>query len=319
MAKFAEYGFNKGHATAYAVISYQTAYLKANYPLEFTAALLSTVMNSSDKISFYIQEAKSLGIQVLPPDVQKSGVDFSIEGKGIRFGMGAIRNVGANVVEKIIEARQEGPFKSLYDFCIRVDGKVLNKRVIESLLKAGAFGSLCGRAQGLLGLDQVLEMAQQRQKDRDSGQFSLFDFGGFSDTADEGVTLPEIDEFSERELLNLEKEYLGLYLSGHPLSSVQDRLKTAISSDIMTCLEIEEDRRVILGGLVTGYRTTVTKKGEMMASFVLEDLTGAIEVLVFPRMFAQVSGLNNDQILIVEGKYNVREDEKKLLPRKSTT
>lgn len=316
MAKFAEYGFNKGHATAYAVISYQTAYLKANYPLEFTAALLSTVMNSSDKISFYIQEAKSLGIQVLPPDVQKSGVDFSIEGKGIRFGMGAIRNVGANVVEKIIEARQDGPFKSLYDFCIRVDGKVLNKRVIESLLKAGAFGSLCGRAQGLLGLDQVLEMAQQRQKDRESGQFSLFDFGGFSDTSDEGVSLPEIAEFTERELLNLEKEFLGLYLSGHPLSSVQDRLKAAISSDIMTCLEAEEDQRVILGGLVTGYRTTVTKKGEMMASFVLEDLTGTIEVLVFPRMFAQVSGLNNDQILIVEGKYNVREDEKKLFAEK---
>ena len=219
-------------------------------------------------------------------------------------------------VEKIIEARQDGPFKSLYDFCIRVDGKVLNKRVIESLLKAGAFGSLCGRAQGLLGLDQVLEMAQQRQKDRESGQFSLFDFGGFSDTTDEGVSLPEIAEFTERELLNLEKEFLGLYLSGHPLSSVQDRLKSAISSDIMTCLEAEEDQRVILGGLVTGYRTTVTKKGEMMASFVLEDLTGTIEVLVFPRMFAQVSGLNNDQILIVEGKYNVREEEKKLFAEK---
>lgn len=313
MAKFAEYGFNKGHATAYAVISYQTAYLKAHYPQEFTAALLSTVMNSSDKVSFYIQEAKSLGIQVLPPDVQKSGVDFTIEGEGIRFGLGAVRNVGANVVEKIIEARQEGSFTSLYDFCIRVDSKVLNKRVLESLLRAGAFSSICGRAQGLLGLDRVLEMAQQRQKDRESGQISLFDFG---DSVDEGVDLPEVPEFPEREVLNMEKEYLGLYLSGHPLSSVQDKLKTAISSDIMTCLEFEEDQRVILGGLVTGYRTTVTKKGEMMASFVLEDLTSTIEVLIFPRAFAQISGLSNDQIIVIEGKFNVREDEKKLFAEK---
>lgn len=313
MAKFAEYGFNKGHATAYAVISYQTAYLKANYPLEFTAALLSTVMHSSDKISFYIQEARTLGIKVLPPEVQKSGLDFTIEGEGIRFGLGAVRNVGANVVEKIIEARRDGPFTSLYDFCIRVDSKVLNKRVLESLLKAGAFGSLCGRAQGLLALDQVLDMAQQRQKDKESGQFSLFDF---SDSVDEGVQLPKVEEFPERELLNLEKEYLGLYLSGHPLSSILDKLKTATSSDIMTCLEVEEDQRVILGGLLTGYRTTVTKKGEMMASFVLEDLTGTIEVLVFPRVFAQVSGLREDQILVIEGKYNVREDEKKLFAEK---
>lgn len=313
MAKFAEYGFNKGHATAYSVISYQTAYLKAHYPQEFTAALLSTVMNSSDKVSFYIQDAKSLGIQVLPPDVQKSGVDFTIEGDGIRFGLGAVRNVGANVVEKIIQARQEGPFTSLYDFCIRVDSKVLNKRVLESLLRAGAFSSLCGRAQGLLALDRVLEMALQRQKDRESGQISLFDL---ADSVDEGVTLPEVPEFPEREVLNMEKEYLGLYLSGHPLSSVQDKLKTAISSDIMTCLEFEEDKRVILGGLVTGCRTTVTKKGEMMASFVLEDLTSTIEVLVFPRVFAQMSGLGNDQILIIEGKFNVREDEKKLFAEK---
>jgi len=313
MAKFAEYGFNKGHATAYAVISYQTAYLKAHYPQEFTAALLSTVMNSSDKISFYIQDAKTLGIQVLPPNVQKSGVDFSIEGEGIRFGLGAIRNVGANVVEKILEARQDGPFTSLYDFCIRVDSKVLNKRVLESLLRAGAFSSLCGRAQGLLGLDQVLEMAQQRQKDKESGQISLFDLG---DSVDEGLTLPEIAEFPERELLNMEKEYLGLYLSGHPLSGVMDKLKNAISSDIMTCLESEEDHRVILGGLVTGYRTTVTKKGEMMASFFLEDLTDTIEVLIFPRVFAQMSGLGDDQILIIEGKFNVREDEKKLFAEK---
>jgi DNA polymerase III subunit alpha len=313
MAKFAEYGFNKGHATAYAVISYQTAYLKANYPLEFTAALLSTVMNSSDKVSFYIHEARSTGIQILPPDVQSSQVGFSIEGQGIRFGLGAVRNVGVNVVEKIMEARSEGPFKTLYDFCIRVDGKVLNKRVLESLLRAGAFGALCSRAQGIQALDSILDLAQRRQRDKESGQFSLFDF---SDSPDEGMELPEVEEYSERELLAMEKEYLGLYLSGHPLGSLLPRLKNATSSDILSCLESEEEKKVILGGLVTGYRTSVTKKGEMMASFVLEDLTGAIEVLVFPRVFAQSSGIRDDEIVVIEGRYNIREDERKLFAEK---
>jgi DNA polymerase III subunit alpha len=315
MAKFAEYGFNKGHATAYAVISYQTAYLKANYPLEFTAALISTVMSSTDKVSFYIHEARSSGIQILPPDVQSSGVGFTIEGQGIRFGLGAVRNVGVNVVEKIIEARREGPFKSLYDFCIRVDGKVLNKRVLESLLKAGAFGSLCKRAQGIHALDSILDLAQRRQKDKESGQFSLFDFG---DTVEEEVELPVVEEYSERELLLMEKELLGLYLSGHPLGSVLQKLKNATSLDVLSCLESDEEKRVILGGLVTGYRTTVTKRGEMMASFVLEDLTGTIEVLVFPRIFAQSSGLQNDQIIVIEGKYNIRDEERKLFAERIT-
>lgn len=315
MAKFAEYGFNKGHATAYAVISYQTAYLKANYPLEFTAALISTVMSSADKVSFYIHDARTSGIQILPPDVQSSKVGFSIEGQGIRFGLGAVRNVGANVVEKIMEARCEGPFTSLYDFCIRVDGKVLNKRVLESLLRAGGFGSLCKRAQGIQALDSILDLAQRRQKDKESGQFSLFDFG---DSVDEGVELPEVEEYSDRELLAMEKEYLGLYLSGHPIDSLLPKLKNATSSDILTCLETDEEKKVILGGLVTGYRTTVTKRGEMMASFVLEDLTGTIEVLVFPRTFAQTSGLKDDQIIVIEGKYNIRDDERKLFAERIT-
>jgi DNA polymerase-3 subunit alpha len=315
MAKFAEYGFNKGHATAYAVISYQTAYLKANYPLEFTAALISTVMNSADKVSFYIQDARTSGIKILPPDVQSSEVGFSIEGQGIRFGLGAVRNVGANVVEKIMEARREGPFTSLYDFCIRVDGKVLNKRVLESLLRAGGFGSLCKRAQGIQALDSILDLAQRRQKDKESGQFSLFDFG---DSVEEEVELPEVEEYPERELLAMEKEYLGLYLSGHPLDTLLPKLKNVTSTDILTCLESEEEKKVILGGLITGYRTTVTKRGEMMASFVLEDLTGTIEVLVFPRIFAQSSGLSDDQIVVVEGKYNIRDDERKLFAERIT-
>lgn len=315
MAKFAEYGFNKGHATAYAVISYQTAYLKANYPIEFMAALLSTVMNSSDKISFYVQDAKQSGIQVLPPDVQYSQVGFSIEERVIRFGLGAIRNVGVNVVEKILEARKEGPFKSLYDFCIRVDQKVLNRRVLESLVRSGAFGSFCSRAQAMAVLDQVLDTAQRRQKDQLSGQFSLFDL---DEELDEGVVLPQLPDFHEREILEMEKEYLGLYLSGHPLSSVLPQLQPFLSSDIMTCLECEEEKKVALGGLITGFRQNVTKKGEMMASFVLEDLTGEIEVLIFPRVYAQMRNLGNDQVLVVVGNYIVRDEERKIFAEKIT-
>jgi len=309
MAKFAEYGFNKGHATAYAVISYQTAYLKANYPLEFMAALLSTVMQSADKVSFYIQEARAHGINVLPPDVQYSQADFSLEDGAIRFGLGAVRNVGVNVVEKILEARRDGPFRSLYDFCLRVDNRVLNKRVLESLIKAGAFQSLAGRAQALAVLDQILELAARRQKERESGQYSLFDL---DNTEDNGPVLPHVPEFSPQELLALEKEYLGLYLSGHPLSPVWGELRELISAEILACLESDEEQKVILGGVITGLRQNVTKKGEMMGSFVLEDLTGCIEVLVFPRVFPQLQGLTNDQIVLVEGRYTVRDDEKKV-------
>ena len=315
MAKFAEYGFNKGHATAYAVISYQTAYLKANYPLEFMAALISTVMGSSDKISFYIQDAKLSGIQVLPPDVQYSQVGFSIEKQAIRFGLGAIRNVGVNVVEKILEARKDGLFKSLDDFCLRVEQKVLNRRVLESLVRSGAFGSFCSRAQALAVMDQVLDTAGRRQKDRLSGQFSLFDL---DEDMNEGISLPELSDFPEREILDMEKEYLGLYLSGHSLTAVLPQLQSYISSDILTCLEGEEEKKVALGGLITGFRQNVTKKGEMMASFVLEDLTGGIEVLVFPRVYAQTHALGNDQVIVLVGKYIIRDEERKIFVEKIT-
>ncbi|MDR3542848.1 MAG: DNA polymerase III subunit alpha [Desulfosporosinus sp.] len=315
MAKFAEYGFNKGHATAYAVISYQTAYLKANYPLEFMAALLSTVMGSSDKISYYIQDARLGGIQVLPPNVQYSQVGFSIEEQAIRFGLGAIRNVGVNVVEKILEARKDGLFKSLDDFCARVDHKVLNRRVLESLVRSGAIDSFCSRTQALAVMDQVLDIAGRRQKDRLSGQFSLFDL---AEDIDEGVRLPEILDFPEREILDMEKEYLGLYLSGHPLSAVLPQLQSYISSDILTCLEGEEEKKVALGGLITGFRQNVTKKGEMMASFVLEDLTGGLECLVFPRVYAQIHALGNDQVIVVVGRYIVRDEERKIFVEKIT-
>ena len=313
MAKFAEYGFNKGHAAAYAVISYQTAYLKANFPLEFTAALLSSVMGSTDKISCYIQEARTTGIKVLPPDVQFSRIDFTLEQQAIRFGLGAIRNVGTHVIEKILAARKSGPFKTFYDFCVRVDGKVLNKRVLESLIRAGALQSLCSRVQALAMIDRTLELAIARQKDKDSGQIALFDFG---ENEDYKLELPLLKEFDEREILLMEKEYLGLYLSGHPLSSVIPQIQAITSSEVATCLESDLEKKVTLGGIITSLRQNVTKKGELMGSFVLEDLTGSIEVLVFPRVFEQLRGLANDLVVIIEGRYYVRDDEKKVFAEK---
>lgn len=315
MAKFAEYGFNKGHATAYAMISYQTAYLKANYPLEFTASLLSSVIGSSDKVSFYIQEARAAGIEILPPDVQYSFKDFTIENNAIRFGLEAIRNVGGQLVEKIIEERKNGLFTSFYDFILRIDSKVMNKRTLESLIKAGAFQSLCNRAEAMRVMDQALELAQNRQKDMESGQISLFDLDR---NLDEGLEMPDLPEFEESEILKMEKEYMGIYLTTHPLLSVQDILKRNTSSEITACLESIEEKKVILGGIINAFRQTITKKGEMMASFMLEDLSGMIEVLIFPRLFAEVRELENDRIIIVQGRYYVNEDEKKIFAEKIT-
>jgi len=315
MAKFAEYGFNKGHATAYAMISYQTAYLKANYPLEFTASLLSSVIGSSDKVSYYIQEARAAGIEILPPDVQYSFNDFTIENNAIRFGLEAIRNVGGQLVEKIIEERKNGLFKSFYDFILRIDSRFMNKRTLESLIKAGAFQSLCNRAEAMLVMDQALELAQNRQKDMESGQISLFDLDR---NLDEGLEMPDLPEFEESAILKMEKEYMGIYLTTHPLLSVQDILKRNTSSEIAACLESLEEKKVILGGIINAFRQTITKKGEMMASFMLEDLSGMIEVLIFPRLFAEVRDLENDQIIIVQGRYYVNEDEKKIFAEKIT-
>lgn len=316
IAKFAEYGFNKGHATAYALLAYQTAYLKANYPLEFTASLLSSVIGSSDKVSFYIQEARNSGIEILPPDVQYSNKDFTIEKQAIRFGLEAIRNVGSQVVDEIIRVRQEAPFNSFYDFILRVDSKVMNKRILESLIKAGAFQSLCNRAQAMKVLDQALELAQNRQKDNETGQISLFDL---DQELDDDLDMPDIPDFEEEEILKMEKEYLGIYLTAHPLLAVQDLMQRVTTSEIAVCLESDEEKKVILGGIINSFRQTITKKGEMMASFQLEDLTGTIEVLVFPRLFAETMRLANDQIVIIHGRYNINEDEKEIFAEKIQT
>ncbi|MDR1320420.1 MAG: DNA polymerase III subunit alpha [Gracilibacteraceae bacterium] len=313
MEKFANYGFNKGHATAYAFLSYQTAYLKANYPLEFTGSLLSSVMGTADKVAQYIMEARAGGIDVLPPDVQHGGRDFTIEGGAIRFGLAAVRNVGGQAVDMILAERALRPFASFYDAIVRLDPRVLNKRVLESLIKAGAFQSLLSRAQALSVLDEALRLAQRRQQDRQSGQMSLFDVslqeGGMTDE----ITLPDLPEVGEDEILKWEKEYIGLYLTAHPLAAHEQALREQTTGTIAACLAGDEDAKVVLGGVVTRPRQNLTKRGEMMATFTLEDMTGEIEVLIFPRVFARMAAMPvSDAVIVVSGRYGVNEDEKKL-------
>lgn len=318
MEYFAGYGFNKSHSAAYAVVAYQTAYLKANYPLEYMAALLTSVMGNSDKVALYIEECRRLGIEILPPDVNESGEQFTpVKGK-IRFGLAAVKNVGHNPIQNITQERLTAPFSSLQDFCQRVDGRMVNKRVMESLIKAGAMDSFPGnRAQKLAILDLCLDSAQQIQRDRQQGQVSLFDLM----TDDTGkslvnleVPLPDIDEFNQKDLLGLEKEMLGLYISGHPLNQYRQMLQGEQVTKVLQLAEIQDNSKVTLGGLIVSLKKLFTKKGDEMAFINLEDLTGTVEVVVFPKVWQAYKHLISvDQPVFVRGRLNEQEDESKVL------
>ena len=304
MAKFAGYGFNKSHSAAYALIAYQTAYLKAHYPAEFMAALLSCDVNNTDKVVTYINECADRGIEVLPPDINESDRDFNVIAGRIRFGLAAVKNVGGSALESIIEEREkEGPYTSLEDFCCRVDSRKVNKRVIESLIKAGAFDSLgAKRAQLFAILDQAMDQAQQAQRDRQSGQISLFGLLPEQEKAKAGaIPLPEIDEWDQKELLAGEKEMVGFYITGHPLDEYREELRELVDGDLATVGQGEE-RPVRVGGLVRTYKEHKSKKGDRMAFLTLEDHAGSMEVVVFPRAFAAASHLlQGDLPIIVEG------------------
>ncbi|OPX86603.1 MAG: DNA polymerase III subunit alpha [Pelotomaculum sp. PtaB.Bin104] len=298
MEFFAGYGFNKSHSAAYALVSYQTAYLKANYPIQYMAALITSVKDNSDKVAAYIDECRRLEIEVLPPDINESRKNFTVAGKKIRFGLAALKNVGPGAVEAIIQFRErEGNLKDYTDFCRRLDTKVVNKRVLESLIKCGAFDSLGHRrAQLMAAVDMGLGLAQQSQRDRENGQLSLLDLLGGSANAAVGIELPDIAEFAPDQLLLMEKETLGLYISGHPLSQYRaelDRLATARIADLA---DLPDDSDVILGGLITGVKQINTRKGDLMAFLTVEDLTGTVEVVVFPRTF-----ISNRQSIVVDG------------------
>ena len=312
MAKFAGYGFNKSHSAAYALISYQTAYLKAHYPSQFMAALLSCDMNNTDKIVLYINECKEHNIEVLHPDINKSVIDFSVHNDEIRFGLAAVKNVGQSALESIINEREEnGEYSSLEDFCNRVDSRKVNSRVIESLIKSGSFDSLgCKRSQLMAIVDQAMDKAKAVQRDKQSGQMSLFAVSPATDTADKSsIVIPDIPEWEDREKLASEKQTVGFYLTGHPLDEAMSEIKTITDTDIPGLADYGEEQPVRIGGLIRSCKQLKSKKGDPMAFIVVEDLLHAVEVIVFPNTFAECYNLlSSIEPVIIQG--TVQNDER---------
>jgi len=309
--QFAQYGFNKSHATAYALLAYQTAYLKVHYPVQFMAALLSSEIGKTDKIVMYIAECKDMGIPVLPPDVNESELNFhSVIGK-IRFGMLAIRNVGEGAIRSILDFRKRfGRFRSLYQFCEEVDSRAVNRRVLESLIRCGALDSFCWRRAQLMAIiDQAIEHGQRSQRDRESGQKGLFT----SMPAGAG-TLPEPDppslpEWPAEQLLAAEKETLGYFVSGHPLDRFAAELSTHAKKNLAELISDAASVECRVAGIVTDMRTRRTKKGDLMAVFTLEDMTGAVETIVFPRDYPRFEQhLTADTPILVSGRFESEEE-----------
>ncbi|UCD71412.1 MAG: DNA polymerase III subunit alpha [Syntrophobacterales bacterium] len=317
MAKFAEYGFNKSHSAAYALIAYQTAHLKAHYRIEFMAALLTCEMENTDKIVKYIGECQDMGIEILPPDVNESYRDFTVIGNKIRFGLAAVKNVGSGAVDSIISEREKnGPFKDIFDFCQRADLRKVNKRVLESLIKCGAFDFAGNhRSQMMAALNEAIEMAQLRQREKVSKQVSLFSSykrGGASKSGGHHQ-LPDIEEWHENQLLSFEKETLGFYITSHPLARYEEDIKRFTSEDTGSVGQFETGREVKICGVVSAFKEITTRKGERMAFATLEDLKGIIEVILFPDVFhASLSYLKGDDPILVKGILDMGEDSPKI-------
>jgi DNA polymerase-3 subunit alpha len=305
MEQAQDYSFNKSHAACYALIAYRTAWLRANHPREYMAALISSVMNTKDKVPFYVSACDELGIEVLPPDVNESQVDFAVvEGK-IRFGLNAVKNVGEATCRAIVAAREEGgPFTSIWDFTERVDPSVANKRSLESLVSCGALDSTGASRKGMLHvLEDALSYGQKQQQDRLLGQASIFDLGDSPATSSRHHGPVPTDEFEKADLLRLEKESLGLYVSEHPLGAIRDQLRRRTDCTLVELERRREGETVLVGGMVASLRSTVTKKGEPMAFVQLEDLTGAVEVVVFNSTYAAARELLvEDAVLVVKGR-----------------
>jgi DNA polymerase-3 subunit alpha len=290
MAEFAGYGFAKSHSTAYALITYQTAYLKANHPRQYLAALLTTESGNHDKLSRYISHAQQLGIEILPPDVNQSARDFTAVPEGIRFGLAGVKNVGEGAIEAILEARSDGDgFRSLLDFAGRVDGRRVNRRVVESLVKCGAFDSLHPtRSAVWAGLDVILEAGAAAQRDREIGQASLF--GEACGAAVVEPPLPDAPEWTDRQRLDYEKEVLGFYVTGHPLSAFAARLDRFVDTRA-DATQGKEGREVRAGGILTALRETRTRRGSLMAFGTLEDLAGSFDLVIFAEPYVQYGGV----------------------------
>jgi len=318
MAKFAGYGFNKSHSAAYALVSYQTAYLKAHYMPQFMTALLSCDMNNTDKIVLYINECSEHDIEVLPPDINESVKDFSVIDDRVRFGLAAVKNVGENALDSIVDERvKNGKFTSLSDFCNRVDSRKVNSRVIESLIKSGSFDTLgYNRAQYVAVLDQAMEQAKAVQRDLQSGQMSLFSVAPEADNQAElsHIPMPDIPEWEERKKLAHEKETVGFYITGHPLNEAIHEINTIIDCQIKDLAEWGDDQPVRIGGLIRTCKKLRSKRGDPMAFLALEDLFEAVEIIVFPTTYATCEEiLSSTDPIIIQGTVQMDERGPKII------
>ncbi len=321
MVDFAKYAFNKSHAACYAVVAYQTAYLKCHYPVEFMAALITSVIENTKKVAAYIHEAGQMGIKVLPPDVNLGSAEFGVENGSIHYGLSAIKGMGRNVINQIVEERKRGgSFKDIRDFCTRLSDGDVTKRTIENLIKAGAFDSLPGTRKQLLQLyTQIVDDVAREKKKNLSGQMSLFDLMDEEDTSGEGlIKYPEVGEYDKGQLLAFEKEVLGIYVSGHPLEEDMPLIEKNVTvyadsfelDDETGVAEVKQDSLEIVAGMVTEKTMKTTKRNEMMCFMTIEDVTGQIEVIVFPKVYERYRDvIREDARLFVKGRVSVEEDK----------
>lgn len=319
MIDFAKYAFNKSHAAAYAVVSYQTAFLKYYYPQEFMAALLTSVMDNVSKVSEYILSCRQMGISILPPDINEGESGFSVSGKSIRYGLSAIKSVGKSVVEQIVAERiTNGLYHDMEDFIDRMSNKEVNKRTLENFIKSGALDTLPGtRKQKLLIAPELLDQRSKERKNTMEGQITLFDLAGEEEKSNYQITFPDVGEFGKEDLLAFEKETLGIYVSGHPLEAYEETWRnhiTAVTVDFIVDEEtqktnVQDGAYVTIGGMITGKNVKTTRNNKMMAFLTLEDLVGSVEVIVFPKDYESKRELFvEDSKVFIQGRASVGDD-----------
>ena len=320
MIDFAKYAFNKSHAAAYAVVAYQTAYLKYYYPVEFMAALMTSVIDNTRKVSEYIYSCRQMGIQILPPDINRGEGGFSVDGQNIRYGLSAIKSVGKPVIDAIVSEREtRGEYKSLQDFIERLSGKEVNKRTIESFIKSGALDSLGGtRKQFMMVYVRILDSVNQEKKHAMAGQLSLFDLVSEEEKSAYEIHLPNVGEYDKEQLLAFEKEVLGIYVSGHPLDDYEALWRkniSAVTSDFMQdeetgAVKAEDGAYEVLGGMIAAKTVKYTRTNQTMAFITLEDLVGTVEIVIFPKVYDRFRNLlEEDSKVFVRGRVSGEEEK----------
>lgn len=319
MMDFAKYAFNKSHAAAYSLVTMQTAYLKTYYPVEYMAALMTSVIDNASKVSEYIVVSRSMGIEILPPDINKGMENFHVENGKIRYGLSAIKSVGHNVIASIVQERTaNGEYKSLTDFAKRLSGKEVNKRTVESFIKAGAFDGLGGNRRQMMSVySAIIDRVSDEKKKAITGQMSLFDFVPEEEKASFEIRYPDIEEYDKQDMLAMEKEVLGVYVSGHPLQNDEEMWKKNISAttndfipDEQGVANVCDQSRVTVGGLISEITVKTTKTGQAMAFVILEDLVGTLEIIVFPKTFEKYRNLlRSDAKVFIYGRVDARDNE----------